>query len=64
MAAGLMALYGGEDVMAKMNPNQRLGRKEDIAGAVVYLASRASSHVNGVCLTLDGGALWAKTAKM
>ena len=64
MAAGLMALYGGEDVMAKMNPNQRLGRKEDIAGAVVYLASRASSHVNGACLTLDGGALWAKTAKM
>ncbi len=46
--------------MAKQNPNGRLGRPEDIAGAVVYLASRASSHVNGACITLDGGALWGK----
>ena len=46
--------------MAKQNPNGRLGKPEDIAGAVVYLASRASSHVNGACITLDGGALWSK----
>ena len=46
--------------MAKQNPNGRLGKPEDIAGAVVYLASRASSHVNGGCITLDGGALWSK----
>ena len=50
--------------MAKLNPNQRLGRPEDIAGAVIYLSSRASSHVNGDCLTLDGGGLWAKGAKL
>lgn len=60
MASGLMALHGGEAEMAKQNPNGRLGRPEDIAGAVVYLASRASSHVNGACITLDGGALWGK----
>lgn len=60
MASGLMALHGGEAEMAKQNPNGRLGRPEDFAGAVVYLASRASSHVNGACITLDGGGLWAK----
>lgn len=60
MASGLMELNGGEAAMAKMNPNGRLGRPEDIAGAVVYLASRASSHVNGACITLDGGSLWGK----
>ena len=64
MASGLMALYGGEAAMAKLNPNQRLGRKEDIAGAVVFLASRAAGHVNGDCLVLDGGGLWSKGAKM
>ena len=64
MASGLMAIYGGEDAMAKLNPNQRLGRPEDIAGAVVYLSSRASAHVNGCCLTLDGGGLWAKGSKL
>ena len=60
MASGLMSLHGGEAEMAKQNPNGRLGKPEDIAGAVVYLASRASSHVNGACITLDGGALWGK----
>ncbi len=60
MASGLMESQGGEKKMAGMNPNGRLGRPEDIAGAVVYLSSRASSHVNGACITLDGGALWGK----
>ena len=46
--------------MAKETPNGRLGKPEDIAGTVVYLASRASSHCNGANITLDGGGLWAK----
>ncbi len=60
MASGLMNLQGGEAAMAKQNPNGRLGRPEDIAGTVVYLASRAASHCNGALITLDGGALWGK----
>ncbi|KAL6720402.1 hypothetical protein ACLMJK_002324 [Lecanora helva] len=60
MANGLMSMEGGADAMAAKNPNGRLGRAEDIAGAVVYLASRAASHVNGACITLDGGAVWGK----
>ena len=60
MASGLMEMQGGVDEIAKANPNGRLGRPEDIAGTVVYLASRAGSHCNGACVTLDGGGLWAK----
>ena len=59
MASGLMDLQGGADAMAKQNPNRRLGKPEDIAGAVVFLASRAASHVNGANITIDGGSLWS-----
>ena len=55
-----MEKNGGEEVMARQNPNGRLGRPEDIAGTVVFLASRAASHINGACITIDGGNLWAK----
>jgi len=60
MASGLMEFHGGADAIAKRNPNGRLGRPEDIAGAVVYLSSRAASHINGGNIVLDGGGLWAK----
>lgn len=60
MTSGHMEKQGGEAEMAKMNPNGRLGRPEDIAGTVVFLASRAASHINGACVTIDGGGLWAK----
>ncbi|CAD6456528.1 b181826c-1bb4-4a5c-b0cc-e193467ed3d4 [Sclerotinia trifoliorum] len=55
MADGLIEKQGGAEKLAKVNPHGRLGRPEDIAGAVVYLASRAGSHVNGANLVLDGG---------
>jgi NAD(P)-dependent dehydrogenase (short-subunit alcohol dehydrogenase family) len=34
----------------------RLGRREDIAGAVVFLASDEASFVNGTTIPVDGGA--------
>ncbi|QSZ34805.1 hypothetical protein DSL72_007663 [Monilinia vaccinii-corymbosi] len=55
MANGLLAQNGGAQEFAKANPNGRLGRPEDIAGVVVYLASRAGSHVNGANIVVDGG---------
>ncbi|MCJ1308519.1 hypothetical protein MMC25_002172 [Agyrium rufum] len=61
MASGLMELSGGEEAMAKQNPDGRLGMPEDIAGLVVFLAGRGASHINGACITVDGGALWGRS---
>ncbi|KAI8964884.1 NAD(P)-binding protein [Daldinia sp. FL1419] len=58
MATGLLSMTGGLEKYAARNPNKRLGRPEDIAGVVVYLSSRAGSHVNGATIQIDGGALW------
>jgi len=55
MASGLMRLSGGEESLAAKNPSKRLGKPEDIAGLVVFLSSRASSHINGATITVDGG---------
>jgi NAD(P)-dependent dehydrogenase (short-subunit alcohol dehydrogenase family) len=44
------------EVTQNASPMRRLGRVEEIADAVVYLAGETSSFVNGHALTLDGGA--------
>jgi len=36
-------------------PLQRLGRPEEIADVVVFLASEQSSYMTGTCVTADGG---------
>jgi 2-deoxy-D-gluconate 3-dehydrogenase len=36
-------------------PAGRWGRPEDLAGAAVFLASRASDYVHGIVLPVDGG---------
>ena len=61
MANGLMELQGGAEKLAAEVPDGRLGEPEDIAGLVVFLASRASKHVNGACITVDGGSVWGRT---
>ena len=58
MTKGTMDV-AGEDTMAAMNPQGRLGRPEDFAGAVVFLCSRAGGHVNAEALAIDGGGRWA-----
>jgi NAD(P)-dependent dehydrogenase (short-subunit alcohol dehydrogenase family) len=43
-----------DDVLVRI-PVGRVGSPMDVAGAVVFLASRASSMVNGAVLDVDGG---------
>jgi 2-deoxy-D-gluconate 3-dehydrogenase len=43
-----------EQISARI-PAGRWGEPADIAGAVVFLASRASDYVNGHLLMVDGG---------
>lgn len=60
MANGLLDLSGGAEAMAAKNPSLKLGRPEDIAGLVVFLSSRASAHINGAVITVDGGEVWGR----
>lgn len=43
------------DAMAAATPLKRIGDPEDVAAAVLYLASPASAYVTGRVLELDGG---------
>ncbi|KAL5519075.1 hypothetical protein ACEPAH_758 [Sanghuangporus vaninii] len=43
--------------LVKGIPMSRIGSPEDIAGAALYLASRAGAYVNGATIVLDGGNL-------
>jgi NAD(P)-dependent dehydrogenase (short-subunit alcohol dehydrogenase family) len=64
MANGLLDLSGGAKSLAAKNPSLRLGKAEDIAGLVVFLSSRASSHVNGANVVVDGGEVLARGGMM
>ncbi len=44
----------GEQIRAGV-PLKRIGEPADMAGAAIYLASRASSYVTGVVIPVDGG---------
>lgn len=44
----------GEE-MAKRIPARRIGTQEDMAGAAIYLASRAGDYVVGSTIIVDGG---------
>jgi 3-oxoacyl-[acyl-carrier protein] reductase len=45
------------DQMAQATPLRRNGKPEDVAAAIVYLASDQASFVTGAYLTVDGGNL-------
>ncbi|MEM3486314.1 MAG: SDR family oxidoreductase, partial [Candidatus Methanomethyliaceae archaeon] len=43
-----------ENILRRI-PQKRLGLPEDLAGAVVFLASDGSDYMTGQTLTVDGG---------
>jgi 2-deoxy-D-gluconate 3-dehydrogenase len=51
----------GEEV-AKRIPSRRIGTDEDMAGAAIFLASRAGDYVIGSTLAVDGGVAFASQA--
>jgi len=53
------ALWSNPETLTKMTENvplRRIGEPQEIAGAAVYLASRAASFVTGQIIVVDGGA--------
>jgi NAD(P)-dependent dehydrogenase (short-subunit alcohol dehydrogenase family) len=53
MMAATLAAHGEE--IAASSPLGRIGRPDDMAGVVVYLASRAGAYVTGAVIPVDGG---------
>ncbi len=47
------------DAVASRTPMRRIGRDEDMAGAAIYLASRAGDYVVGETIAVDGGIAYA-----
>ena len=43
------------DMLAESSITGRIGRPDDMAGTVIFLSSRAGSHITGAVLAVDGG---------
>ncbi|CAK9438375.1 uncharacterized protein LODBEIA_P25990 [Lodderomyces beijingensis] len=54
MAQGLIDMGG--QLLRETNPRGRLGEKEDLQAALLFLCSKQANYINGVDLPVDGGA--------
>jgi len=48
-----------QSVVQKVIPMGRMGNEDDMAGACIYLSSRAGAWITGTVLTVDGGTVGA-----
>jgi NAD(P)-dependent dehydrogenase (short-subunit alcohol dehydrogenase family) len=55
LTAGLMTDAAWREQMLTRYPLRRFGRVDDVAAAVLYLASEEASWVTGAALPVDGG---------
>jgi dehydrogenase/reductase SDR family protein 4 len=55
MAKSLWGDPAVAEAYLKRNPSGRFGEPEEIAGTVIWLASRAGGNVNGQTIVVDGG---------
>lgn len=53
MMAATLEAFGGQ--IAASTPLKRIGRPDDMAGAAIYLASRAGAYLTGAVIPVDGG---------
>ena len=55
MMAYMLDAPGGREMVAAAVPRGRMGSPEDVAGTVIFLASRAGAFLTGAVIPLDGG---------
>lgn len=55
MMSFILDAEGGEELVSRGVPLGRIGRPEDVAGTVLFLASRAGSYLTGAVIPVDGG---------
>lgn len=57
----MFTTQGGEDAIRAVHPIGRAGFPEEVAAAILFLASDAASFITGVILPVDGGYSAGKT---
>ena len=53
-------LQNFSDEIINSVPRKRIGRPEDMAGASIFLSSKASAYITGIVMPVDGGSLIAR----
>lgn len=53
--AGYFATPGAREKAARLHPIGRIGQPQDVANAVLFLASSEASFITGAALAVDGG---------
>ncbi|KAF1995647.1 bile acid 7-dehydroxylase 1/3 [Amniculicola lignicola CBS 123094] len=61
MANEVIELAGGVKKLGQETPNGRVGKAEDVAATVVWMAGRGGGHANGITVVLDGGKIWGSS---